>query len=53
MEYCLPPMPDAAPPAFLLCIDTAVPAEDLAEAASAALQAAALLPEDARVIEES
>jgi protein transport protein SEC23 len=49
VEYTLPALPTAAPPVFLLVLDTALPASDLAEARDAALNAVALLPEDARV----
>mmetsp|Transcript_9829 Transcript_9829/g.16258 ORF Transcript_9829/g.16258 Transcript_9829/m.16258 type:complete len:833 (+) Transcript_9829:185-2683(+) len=48
-EYELPSVPPAGPPAFVFCIDTCAPVEELAELADSIQQILNLLPEDSLV----
>ena len=48
-EYELPSVPPAGPPAFVFCIDTCAPVEELTELADSIQQILNLLPEDSLV----
>lgn len=48
-EYELPNVPPAGPPAFVFCIDTCAPVEELTELADSIQQILNLLPEDSLV----